>query len=115
MIESAARVERISTDSAPRSGYHWEVPQKPVAVNLPFEMIDRLDRLVVEAFRSLTSRGSEIGGILLGRTAGGSPSIVAVEEFELIACDYSRGPLFRLSDADMARFERAIEQRATGS
>jgi len=39
MIESAARVERITTDSTPRSAYHWEVPQKPVAVNLPYEMV----------------------------------------------------------------------------
>ncbi len=115
MIESAARVERISTDSAPRSGYHWEVPQKPVAVNLPFEMIDRLDRLVVESFRSLTSRGSEIGGILVGRAAQGSPLVVAIDDFELISCDYSRGPLYRLSDADMARFERAIEQHANNA
>jgi len=115
MIESAARIERISTDSSPRSSYHWEVPQKPVSVNLLFDMIDRLDKLVVENFRSLTSRGSEIGGILLGRATTGSSPLVTVEEFELVSCDYSRGPLFRLSDADMARFERAIEQHATGA
>ncbi|HUA58986.1 MAG TPA: TonB family protein [Verrucomicrobiae bacterium] len=114
MIESAARVERITTDSTPRSAYHWEVPQKPVAVNLPYEMVDRLEHLVVDSFRSLTSRGSEIGGVLIGRTSAGSPLVVAVEEFELVSCDYSRGPLYRLSDADMARFERAIEQRSSG-
>src|ERR1035438_3158760 len=115
MIESTARVERITVESSSRSGYLWEVPQKPVSVSLPFEMIDRLERLVVESFRSLTSRGSEIGGVLMGRTTPGNPPLVAVEEFELIACDYSRGPLYRLSDADMGRFERAIEQHSTGN
>jgi protein TonB len=34
-----------------------------------------------------------------------------MEDYELVACDYSRGPLYRLSDADMGRFERALEQR----
>lgn len=112
MIESTARVERINSELSSRSGYIWEVPQKPVSVSLPFEMIDRLERLVVESFRSLTSRGSEIGGVLLGRTTPGSPTLVLVEDYELVTCDYSRGPLYRLSDADMGRFERVIEQRA---
>ena len=110
MIESTARAERVSPELSSRSGYTWEVPQKPVSVCLPFETIERLERMVIESFRSLTSRGSEIGGVLLGRIAPGSPSVVSVEDFELISCDYSRGPLYRLSDADMGRFERAIEQ-----
>lgn len=110
MIESTARVERLTAEPASRSGYTWEVPQKPVSVHLPFDLIDKLESLVVESFRSLTSRGSEIGGLLLGRAAPGSPAMVSVEDFELVACDYTRGPLYRLSDADMGRFERAIEQ-----
>jgi len=114
MIESTARVERIAAEPSSRSGYTWEVPQKPVSVHLPFETIDKLESLVVESFRSLTSRGSEIGGLLLGRTAPGSPAAIAVEDFEVVACDYSRGPLYRLSDADTARFERAIEQHRSG-
>ena len=110
MIESTARAERSPVGSPSRPGYLWEVPQKPVSVYLPFEMIDRLESLVVENFRSLTSRGSEIGGLLVGRPSQGTPLVVLVENFELIACDYSRGPLYRLSEADMGRFERSMEQ-----
>jgi TonB family protein len=82
---------------------------------MPLALIDRLEQQTVESFRSLTSRGSEIGGLLLGGIAPGNPATVSLEDFELIQCDYSRGPLYRLSDADLSRFERAIEQHATGA
>src|SRR3954467_1564743 len=107
MNESTARAERINLQSSPSPSYTWEVAQKPVSIRLPFVVIDRLEREVVENFRSLTSRGSEVGGILLGSVQPGNPACVYVEEYEAIACDYSRGPLYRLSDADMGRFERA--------
>src|SRR5579872_6541937 len=114
MIESTARAERVNLQSVSSPAYTWEIPEKPVCVRIAFPLIDRMEREVVENFRSLTSRGSEIGGILLGAAGPGNPSIVTVEDYEVIPCDYSRGPLYRLSDADMGRFERAIEQRTAG-
>ena len=111
MVESIARAERPDPQSSISASFVWEVPQKPVSVQIPLELIDRLEREVVESFRSLTSRGSEIGGLLVGRVAPGLPAAVAIEDYQLVPCDYSRGPLFRLSEADLARFERAIEQR----
>ncbi|HEY1341806.1 MAG TPA: TonB family protein [Bryobacteraceae bacterium] len=80
-------------------------------MRIPLQFIDRLEHEAVESFRSLSSRGSEIGGILLGSFVPGSPGVVTVDDYELITCDYSRGPLYRLSDADMGRFDRALEQR----
>src|ERR1022692_3850710 len=115
MTESTARAERLDLPSSGGAYYIWQVPQKPVAVRLPLALIDRLEQQTVESFRSLTSRGSEIGGLLLGGIGPGNPATVSVEDFELIQCDYSRGPLYRLSDADMSRFERAIEQHASGA
>jgi TonB family protein len=114
MVESAARRDRVDSQAV-SAWYLWEAPAKPACVYLSFELIDRLEREVVENFRSLTSRGSEVGGILLGAVAPGSPVGISVEDYEAIPCDYSRGPLYRLSDADLARFERAIEQRSTGN
>jgi protein TonB len=110
MTESTARAERFE-QAASSPLYIWEVPQKPVSVRIPFNLIDRLEREAVESFRSLTSRGSEIGGLLVGTVTPGSPLVVSIEEYDLITCDYSRGPLYRLSDADMGRFEQAIQQR----
>ncbi|HEY9141590.1 MAG TPA: energy transducer TonB [Bryobacteraceae bacterium] len=112
MVESTARRERGEPKSAPLATYLWEVPQKPVAVRLAFDLIDRMESEVIENFRSLTSRGSEIGGVLLGSVVPGSPLNVIVQDYETIPCDYSRGPLYRLSDADLGRFERAIEQHS---
>jgi TonB family protein len=115
MTESTARAERLDLPSSGGAYYIWQVPQKPIAVRLPLVLIDRLEQQTVESFRSLTSRGSEIGGLLLGGIVPGNPATVSVEDFELIQCDYSRGPLYRLSDADMSRFEKAIEQHASGA
>src|SRR5579863_6994662 len=110
MTDSTARAERIKPLSATAPGFLWEVAQKPVSVYLPYGLIDRLEKEVVENFRSLTSRGSEIGGLLLGSAVSGNPTLVTVDDFELVTCDYSRGPLYRLSDADMGRFEYSVEQ-----
>ena len=112
MNESTARAERYEVQNEPSPVFVWEVAQKPVSVRIPFSLIDRLEHEAVESFRSLTSKGSEIGGILIGDTTPGSPLVVSIADYDLIACDYSRGPLYRLSDADMGRLEQAIQQRA---
>jgi TonB family protein len=111
MTESTVHAERFEPQSSAALSYTWEVPQKPVSVRIPFALIDRLEHEVVDSFRSLHSRGSEIGGFLLGYVSPGDPAAVSIEDYELVACDYSRGPLYRLSDADRALFEREIEQR----
>jgi len=115
MLDSTARAERLDLTSSEPASYTWEAAQKPVAVRLPLALIDRLESEAVETFRSLSSRGSEIGGLLLGGVVGGNPSLVTVSDFELIPCDYSRGPLYRLSDIDLGRFEQAIERHASGA
>jgi TonB family protein len=115
MLDSTARAERIELTAPEAVCFAWEVAQKPVSVRLPLPLIDRLEAEAVEAFRSLTSRGSEIGGLLVGSHTPGSPSVVALSDFELISCDYSRGPLYRLSDSDVARFEQAMEKHAGNS
>jgi protein TonB len=112
MVESTVRRERIPVPLVASPAYLWEVPQKPVAVRLPFDVIDRLEHEVLENFRSLTSRGSEIGGLLLGSASPGNPLVVCVDDFEAIPCDYTRGPLYRLGDTDLGRFERAMEKHA---
>jgi murein DD-endopeptidase MepM/ murein hydrolase activator NlpD len=63
MIESTARAERYDLQTSTSSFFLWEVPQKPVAVRIPYDLMDRLEREAIESFRSVTSRGSEIGGL----------------------------------------------------
>ena len=115
MNESTARADRLgmspSSPSSPPPGYLWEVSNKPVSARLHLDTVDRLEREVVESFRSLSSRGSEVGGLLLGSVHAGNPARISIEAYELVPCDYVRGPLYQLSETDVERFERAAEQR----
>ncbi|HUP05312.1 MAG TPA: TonB family protein, partial [Bryobacteraceae bacterium] len=72
---------------------------------------DSLEGLAVENFRSIEARGAEIGGLLFGTPDPDSPGKLRIDDFEPISCDYSRGPFYRLSDADLARLDAALEKR----
>jgi TonB family protein len=88
--------------------FRWELPGKPIAIHLSLDLVDRLERETIEAFKAVTKRGSEIGGILLGRSASAGRRIVLVEDFEHVECDYARGPLYMLAEEDGARFEQVL-------
>jgi protein TonB len=111
MNDSAARAPRFDKDSSPAPAFLWAPPQKPVSVSIPLAIIDRLEKEAVENFRSLTSRGSEIGGLLFGGSSPGAPLAVTVESYEPFECEYGRGPLFRLTEGELARIGRIIEER----
>lgn len=111
MTESTARAERFERESPASPFFTWMVPQKPVAVRISHEVIEKLEKEAVETYRSLTSRGSEIGGLLFGSVAPGHPAIVAIESYETFPCEYATGPLYHLSAAELARLDRLIEER----
>src|SRR5580765_1856012 len=90
MVESTARAERFDLQTSTSPFFTWEVSQKPVSVRIPFSLIDRLEREAVESFRSLSSKGSEIGGLLMGSVAPGNPLVLSVADYELIECDHAR-------------------------
>src|SRR3954471_14586593 len=103
MMDSTARAQRFEADSSPAPAFLWAPAQKPVSVSIPLAIIDQLERAAVESFRSLSSRGSEIGGLLFGSAAPGSPLTVTIESYQSVECDYSGGPLYRLTGAELAR------------
>ena len=84
--------------------------QVPEAIEISLSLIDRLEREVVESFGSITSHGSEIGGLLLGKIEPGPACRISVEDFDAIPCEHSRGPLYRLSPADVDRYYRALQR-----
>jgi hypothetical protein len=99
------------------SGYYvWEVPGKSVVVHLNVAIIDRLAAEVMRGFGLVPKRGAEVGGLLLGSFEEGAQTIVRVEDFEGIACDYKRGPSYFLTDGDREAFEeaRALSPSAVG-
>lgn len=111
MSESTARAERYEPQGTVTPFYIWDVPQNPVSIRVSLDVIDRLEREVVASFRSVSNRGSEIGGLLLGRVIAEPRPVVSVEAYELISCDYTRGPLYRLSDKDSENLDDVIRQR----
>src|SRR5947209_18514714 len=100
------------TRSARASGlpfYLWEVPQKPISIQLYFEVIDRMYPDIMRGLGALKRRGAEVGGILIGRSDRGS-NIVTVEDFEAVPSEYLTGPSYNLSENDRVAFELAISR-----
>ena len=88
------------------SGYYvWELPGKPVVVHLNLIVIDRLSADVMRGFGAVPKRGAEVGGVLLGSVEQGETTIVRVEEFEAVPCDYKRGPSYLFTADDGAAFD----------
>jgi periplasmic protein TonB len=115
MNESSVRAERFDRDAPASPAYTWTVPQKPVAVQIPVELMEKLEREAVENYRSLTSRGSEIGGVLFGTVTPGNPALVEIESYESVPCEYAVGPLYRLTEPELVRLDQAVGQkRANG-
>ena len=87
--------------------YVWEVPGKPLTVHLHLEVVDRMASEVMRGFGAVPKRGAEVGGVLIGSIEPGEPSIVRIEDFEPIECDYKRGPSYLFSADDQAAFDDA--------
>ena len=94
----------------PTAFYRWELSDKAITVFLSLELIERLERETIEAFKAVTRRGSEVGGVLLGRTAEAGRRLILVDSFEPVECDHSRGPLYMFGDDDKKRLEQAVAQ-----
>jgi hypothetical protein len=102
------------TRSARASGlpfYLWEVPQKPISIQLYFEVIDRMHPDIMRGLGALKRRGAEVGGILLGRSEPGPRRKVIVEDFDPVPSEYLTGPSYNLSENDRIAFEAAIARR----
>jgi TonB family protein len=93
--------------------YLWEVAEKETSIQLSLDVVERLEREVIESFKAVTKRGSEIGGLLLGKASTAGRRAVIIEEYETVQCDYSRGPLYLLAEADKARVQSALQRRKT--
>lgn len=99
-------------DTATTAYYVWEPPGGSIAVHLSLDVVERLEREVVEAFRAVTRRGSEMGGLLIGRTVDSGRVTVFVEDYEPIPCGYQRGPLYQLTPPERLRLQEAASRYA---
>ncbi len=106
---AAANSSKSSQLPAPEY-YSWQVPGRPVSIQLLLDVVDRLETEIMDAFWAVPKRGAEIGGLLLGRKD--EAGTVVVEDYELVPCEYQHGPSYRLSSRDTANLGQAIASRA---
>jgi TonB family protein len=98
MISTSNKCEDDAPIGSAPLYYAWEVPDKPVTVRLSLDLVDRLGSDVINKFKDINSRGSEVGGILLGHVVDAHKQTFFIDDYALISCDYIRGSLFFLSD-----------------
>jgi hypothetical protein len=107
-------VLRHRTDSVPaaESKHYiaWEPPEERISIQLRLDVMERMERDVIEAFKALPNRGAEVGGLLLGRAEPGDPRRVFIDDFVPVACEYRRGPSYFLSETDQAELERTLSR-----
>src|ERR1022692_3898178 len=95
----------MATPTQDPTGYYvWEVPGQPVVVHLRLDVVDRLAAEVMGGFGSVPKRGAEVGGLLIGTTQPGVPTVVRIDDFEPVACEYRRGPSYQFTEADIVAF-----------
>lgn len=103
-----AAVANVAGSSA---GYIWEDPGDSIMVQVNLDLVERLGAAVQRGLGA-GQRGSEIGGILLGRTLPGFGRAVLIEDFELTPCEHLRGASHTLSPKDRRALATRLERRA---
>lgn len=95
--------------------YTWRPAEKPISVQIHFDVVDRILLEVMRGFGAVPKRGAEVGGILLGTAErNGNRIVVNVEDFEAVDCDHASGPSYILSEDDRAAFQESIDRWKQG-
>lgn len=79
-------------------------------MQLSLDVVDRLSVEVMRGFGAVRKRGAEIGGLLLGSIEEGSPTVIRVDGYESVACEYRLGPSYQFAEEDSAVFEEAFDR-----
>jgi len=110
MTNSTLTTEPVGSLLPASVSFRWTAPDKPNSIYLSLDVVDRLEREVIESFKAVTKRGSEVGGVLLGRVAAGGGRTVFIENYETVPCEYSRGPLYLLAEPDKDALRAVLER-----
>lgn len=92
----------------------WEAPGNKLVVQLNLDVVDRLSAEIQRGFGLVPKRGAEVGGVLLGSVEAGEKTIVWVDDWKAVACEYGRGPSYLLSDVERDNLAMVVES-ARGS
>ena len=86
----------------------WNAPEKSLVIRLDHSVIERLNIEVMRGFGVTRRRGTETGGILIGRIDRAASSRASHQEFEVVPCEYASGPSYILSAIDRQKFKEAV-------
>src|SRR5258705_10618931 len=93
--------DRVPEES-PREYYVWQPTDNPLTIQLAFDVIDRMNIEIMRGFGAVRRRGTEVGGVLLGRIEPvGSHAYITIDDFEPVPCEYAFGPSYILSTQDL--------------
>jgi len=88
----------------------WIVPQIPITIEYPLEVMDEIRAAVCEGLQQLTHGGLEVGGVLFGARRDNSVRILT---WRTISCEHAQGPSLRLSPRDRIDLTRLLEVAKT--
>ena len=104
-------MEGIVPDESPREHYVWQPPDKPFTIQLAFDVIDRMNVEIMRGFGAVRKRGTEVGGVLLGRIDPvGDRTYISIDDFEPVPCEYAFGPSYILSTQDLQYLRKTLAQ-----
>src|SRR5436190_15824424 len=102
-------MEETVPEEPPREHYVWQPPDKPFTIQLEFDVIDRMNVEIMRGFGAVRRRGTEVGGLLLGRIEpAGEHTFVTVDDFEPVPCEYAFGPSYILSPQDLQQLRKSL-------
>src|SRR6266850_7761585 len=100
--------------SASQSRYHtWRLLDRNVEVRMRLDVVERLEREVICAYKSIPKRGAETGGVLLGRIDTSDSVNIVIDDVASVPCEYRRGPSYFLSESDVVRLEAELKRNGT--
>jgi hypothetical protein len=88
----------------------WKAPGRLPSVKLHFDVIQRMTVDIMKGFGVTRRRGTEVGGVLLGKIETDGDPAVLINDYEAVACEYAQGPSYVLSAGDLGKFREAAER-----
>lgn len=87
----------------------WTPPGETLEIHLDYSVIERMVVEVMRGFGVTRRRGTESGGLLIGKIDRRAPRpVIHIQDFEVVPCEYASGPSYILSDNDRKKFQEAI-------
>ena len=99
---------KFTHHTAPAGYWGWEPAGKSISIQVNFEVVDRMLTSIIDGFGSIPKRGAEVGGLLIGTSTSGSPSVYRIEDFVDVPCRHKFGPSYVLSDDDHESMQAAL-------